>query len=430
MFCKIKNSNEIKKNIDKLFTDFSVLTEVGEKLSLFNNTTLKTKSVTQAAVYSRHKNEIRLIKSIVLNSSIKAEMMSPGSSDLCLNFLMNIFNNDLDISDDVINALNKQSLRPDRAYIKKYIKEYFEDKVISSLITDILDISDKNSKVIVGKRLQPNTIIHKTFNNVIPIKTNPAFLKQKTKFKDANVVLIDGAIMEISEINSFMELAHKTKEPYVLFARTIGDDVLNTIHTNNLRDAFTIIPIEVPMEENTLNMLKDLSVITGATIASSDMGDIISMSLINGIQAGVTIDINSTSVIVSNSKNQKTANNLIKNLTEKLRNPEINKDIINARLKGLTSNTINVDIGTELLNKHPMIIEDCDRFFRHLTQLFKFGIIEKNKIETADTSLTRIIKNVNDKKYISAASLLISLKFANQIKKDLKSTNYFIMEDR
>tara|TARA_R110001599_G_scaffold115582_1_gene282444 strand:- start:919 stop:2211 length:1293 start_codon:yes stop_codon:yes gene_type:complete len=430
MFCKIINSNEIKKSIDKLFTDFSVLSEVGEKLSLFNNTTLKTKSTTQAAVYSRHKDEMRLIKSLILNSSIKAEMMSPGSSDLCLNFLMNTFNKNFDISDDVINTLNRQSLRPDKAYIKKYIKEYFDDNVISSLITDILDISDKNSKVIVGKRLQPNTIIHKTFNNVIPIKTNPAFLKQKTKFKDANVVLIDGAIMEISEINSFMELAHKTKEPYILFARTIGDDVLNTIHTNNLRESFTIIPIEVPMEENTLNMLKDLSVITGATIASSDMGDIISMSLINGIQAGVTIDINSTSVIISNSKNQKSANILIKNLTEKLKSPDINKDIINARLKGLTSNTINVDIGTELLNKCPLIIEDCDRFFRHLTQLFKFGIIEKNKIETADNSFTRIIKNVNDKKYISTASLLISLKFANQIKKDLKSTNYFIMEDR
>ena len=430
MFCKIINSNEIKKSIDKLFTDFSVLSEVGEKLSLFNNTTLKTKSTTQAAVYSRHKDEMRLIKSLILNSSIKAEMMSPGSSDLCLNFLMNTFNKNFDISDDVINTLNRQSLRPDKAYIKKYIKEYFDDNVISSLITDILDISDKNSKVIVGKRLQPNTIVHKTFNNVIPIKTNPAFLKQKTKFKDANIVLIDGAIMEISEINSFMELAHKTKEPYILFARTIGDDVLNTIHTNNLRESFTIIPIEVPMEENTLNMLKDLSVITGATIASSDMGDIISMSLINGIQAGVTIDINSTSVIISNSKNQKSDNILIKNLNEKLKSPDINKDIINARLKGLTSNTINVDIGTELLNKCPLIIEDCDRFFRHLTQLFKFGIIEKNKIETADNSLTRILKNVNDKKYISTASLLISLKFANQIKKDLKSTNYFIMEDR
>ena len=430
MFCKIINSNEIKKSIDKLFTDFSVLSEVGEKLSLFNNTTLKTKSITQAAVYSRHKDEMRLIKSIILNSSIKAEMMSPGSSDLCLNFLMSTFNKNIDISDEVINTLNRQSLRPDKAYIKRYIKEYFDDNVISSLIDDILDISDKNSKVIVGKRLQPNTIVHKTFNNVIPIKTNPAFLKQKTKFKDANVVLIDGAIMEISEINSFMELAHKTKEPYILFARTIGDDVLNTIHTNNLRESFTIIPIEVPMEEKTLNMLKDLSVITGATIASSDMGDIISISLINGIQAGVSIDINSTSVIISNSKNQKSANSLINSLTEKLKSPDINKDIINARLKGLTSNTINVDIGTELLNKFPLIIDDCDRFFRHLTQLFKFGIIEKNKIEIADTDLKRIIKNVNDKKYISTSSLLISLKFANQIKKDLKSTNYFIMEDK
>jgi hypothetical protein len=430
MFCKIINSNEIKKNIDKLFTDFSILEEEGEKLSLFNNTTLKTKSITQAAVYSKHKKEIQLLKSLILNSSIKAERISPGSSDLCLRFLTDIFNKNIDITDNIINDLNKHSHRPDYNYIKKYIKEYFDDSVTANLINDILSLSDKNSKVIIGKRLQPNTIIHKSFNNIISIKTNPAFLKQKTKFKNANIVLIDGAIMEISEVNSFMELAHKTKEPYILFARTIGDDVLNTIHTNNLRGSFTIIPIEVPMEEETLNMLKDLSVITGATIATSDMGDIISHSLINGIQPGVTIDINSNNTIISNSKNQKATNNLINSLTEKLKDPEINKDIINMRLKGLSSNTINVDIGTELMSKCPLIIEDCDKFFRHLTQLFKFGIIEKNKIINIDNDLKRIIKNVNNKKYISAAALLISLKFANQIKKDIKSTNYFIMEDK
>jgi hypothetical protein len=430
MFCKIINSNEIKKNIDKLFTDFSVLEEDGEKLSLFRNTTLKTKSITQAVVYSKHKKEIQLLKSLILNSSIKAERISPGSSDLCLSFLSSIFNKNITINDNIINDINKYSLRPDQSYIKKYIKEYFDDKIVVGIINDILDISDKNSKVIVGKRLQPNTIIHKSFNNIIPIKTNPAFLKQKTKFKDANIVLIDGAIMEISEINSFMELAHKTKEPYVLFARTIGDDVLNTIHTNNLREAFTIIPIEVPMEEETLNMLKDISVITGATIASSDMGDVISSSLITCVQPGVTIDINSTNTIISNSKNKKSTNILINSLTEKLKNPEINKDIINMRIQGLSSNTINVDIGTELLNKCPLIVEDCDRFFRHLSQLFKFGIIEKNKIENIDNDLKKIIKNTNNKKYISAASLLIALKFANQIKKDIKSTNYFIMEDK
>lgn len=430
MFCKVIDSNQIKKNIDKLFTDFSVLEEDGEKLSLFRNHTLKTKSITQAAVYSKHKKEVQLLKKLILNSSIKSERISPGSSDLCLKFLTDIFNKNINITDDVINELNKYSIRPDYNYIKKYIKEYFDDKATSKLINDILDISDKNSKVIVGKRLQPNTIIHKSFNNIIPIKTNPAFLKQKTKFKDANIVLIDGAIMEISEVNSFMELANQTKEPYILFARTIGDDVLNTIHTNNLRGSFTIIPIEVPMEEETLNMLKDLSVITGATIASSDMGDIISQSLINGIQVGITIDINSHNIVISNSENKKATKNLINSLVDKLKNPEINKDIINMRLAGLSSNTINVDIGTELLSKYPLIVEDCDKFFRHLFQLFKFGIIEKNKIENIDNDLKRAIKNVSSKKHISAASLLIALKFANQIKKDIKSTNYFIMEDK
>ena len=208
MFCKIINSNEIKKNIDKLFADFSVLEENGEKLSLFRNTTLKTKSITQAVVYSKHKKEIQLLKSLILNSSIKAERISPGSSDLCLSILSGIFNKNIVIDDDVINAINKCALRPDQNYIRKYIKAYFDDKIVADIINDILDISDKNSKVIVGKRLQPNTIIHKSFNNIIPIKTNPAFLKQKTKFKDANVVLIYVAIMEISEINSFLELAH------------------------------------------------------------------------------------------------------------------------------------------------------------------------------------------------------------------------------
>ena len=79
MFCKIINSNEIKKNIDKLFADFSVLEEDGEKLSLFSNTTLKTKSITQAVIYSKHKKEIQLLKKLILNSSVKAERISQKS---------------------------------------------------------------------------------------------------------------------------------------------------------------------------------------------------------------------------------------------------------------------------------------------------------------------------------------------------------------
>jgi len=430
MFCKIVNSNEIKKNIDKLFIDFSILEEDGEKLSLFKNTALKTKSATQAAIYSKHKKEIQLLKSLILNSSIKAERISPGASDLCLSFLIEIFNKNIKIDDNAINDINKFSIRPDKNYIKKYVKEYFNEKVISKLINDIIDISDKNSMVIVKKRLQYNTIVHKSFNNIIPIKTNPAFLKQKTKFKDANIVLIDGAIMEISEVNSFMELAHNSKEPYILFARTIGDDVLNTFYANNVRGSFTIIPIEVPMEEQTLNMLKDISVITGATIASSDMGDIISSSLINGVQSGITIDISDNNIIISNTKHENSINLLISDLTKKLNDPEIDKDIINMRIKGLSSNTINVNIGSDLASKYPLIVEDCDKFFRHIVQLFKFGIIEKNKIENIDNDLKKIIKNISSKKYISAAALLTALKFANQIKKDIKSTDYFIMEDK
>jgi hypothetical protein len=430
MFCKIIESNQIKKNIDKLLADFSTLEEHGEKLSLYNNCLLKTKSLTQAAVYSKHTNEQKLLKSIILCSSIKAEMISPGSSDLCLLFLTNIFNTDLVIKQNDLDELNKNAVRPDFKLLDKYINDYFDEKVPVELIRDILKLSDKNSKVIFNKRLQTNSFIHKSFNHVINIKTNAAFLDKKTKFKDANVVLIDGALMEISEVNAFLELAHKSKEPYILFARTIGDDVLNTIHINNQRGSFTVIPIEIPMQEETLNTLKDIAVITGATIATSDMGDIISQSLIKGVKAGITIDINKDNLIISNSKNEANIVSLINNLTDKLKIKDINKDIINSRLKCLSSNTINVEVGTDFYFKFPLILEDCDKFFRHLIQLFKFGIIDVNKIENVNSDLKKSINKIVNKRYVSTMSLLTALKFANQIKKDLKSTNYFIMEDK
>ena len=140
MFCKVIESHQIKKNIDKLFADFSALGESGGKLSLYRNNVLQTKSITQSVIYSKHSKEQRLLKSVILRSSIKAEMISPGSSDLCIKFLLDIFDKNITITDDILNTINKESIRPDSKLIKKYIKEYFDEKEVSSLLIELLDI--------------------------------------------------------------------------------------------------------------------------------------------------------------------------------------------------------------------------------------------------------------------------------------------------
>src|SRR5574343_71568 len=83
------------------------------------------------------------------------------------------------------------------------------------------------------------------------------------KFKLARIACIDGYIESVSELHYMLEQASETKEPCIMFARGMADDVKHTLKVNFDRASLKVVPIVVPFDLDGINTLNDLSIVTG-----------------------------------------------------------------------------------------------------------------------------------------------------------------------
>jgi chaperonin GroEL (HSP60 family) len=112
------------------------------------------------------------------------------------------------------------------------------------------------------------------------IAVDKKYITNKTrKMSNVKCFVIDGFIESVSEIHHLLEEASRTKENYVIFFRHMNEDVQSTIEYNIQRGTINLIPVSVGFDENTLNILNDISICTNSELISSHKGDIISQSI-------------------------------------------------------------------------------------------------------------------------------------------------------
>ena len=112
------------------------------------------------------------------------------------------------------------------------------------------------------------------------IQVEKKYITRKTsKMYNVRCFVIDGFIESVGEIHYLLEEASKTKENYIIFARNISEDVMSTISYNVQRETINVVPVVVGFDENTLNILNDISLCTNSDLVSSHKGDLISSSV-------------------------------------------------------------------------------------------------------------------------------------------------------
>ena len=110
----------------------------------------------------------------------------------------------------------------------------------------------------------------------IAADVHPLFISQTGKnisVKDCGVVIVDGAILEISEIHHILTKAYENKKPMVIIATQIHDEIANTLAANWKQDKLRIIPICLHSNLEDLNQVKDISEIIGCSPITKEMGE-------------------------------------------------------------------------------------------------------------------------------------------------------------
>lgn len=382
--CELKLKNSFLKNISSDLIDSNTL-------YLSNN----EKNVTIREGYlnfinnSVHANcESRALNRMIMSELIKLENFSMKSATCIFNWIKKYYSEDqsrIYSKFNIDSFIEKELMKYDDKFlktsledIKKYIQTIPSSNVreIASLIIENANLND----VIYAEESNLTcTQIRKTSKLNFKLEFDNDYLLGKSTWeaKDYNFLIIDGFIDKISEIYHLLHKASENKEPYVIFCKGMSDEVKNTIVYNLKRGTINVMPINLTINEDNINVLNDVAACHDSDIVSAMKGDTISAFASKDLNKGKFISVHNDSFsfkCISNKRKEKQK----RYLQKKLDNSELldpNKKFIKNRIKNLNSNKIVIYM------KNNMKLEEkkfLDSFLKSLV-MFKNGIVRHKK---------------------------------------------------
>ncbi len=376
-----KELQEKKKNI---FTNMNFIHEQIKKNCLFNvkdHATLITKS--QANTSINWQNPVdQLIYDIVIDHCVRSEKNGPGSLLVALNLILHSMNEETNIVkqknyQEVVDA----SFTPTYEQLKSFLLTTINDEFLSSLILETINLSGMEGKIFFEISNNDTISIEKVngFNFIVDFPIQKLF-----KQKDVKVLIIDGMIESVGEINHVLQKFSETKEKLLLIARGMCDDVKNTLKVNFDRETLNIFPVIVKFDFESVNTLSDIGIVCNTDVISSLKGQLISTIKIEELQTIPFVNCQGKTMTIVNDKTTKNAKIQIKKLLEKRYDSEVEfvAKLYDERIKSLTPSCVKVRIPSN--EKFVEYSELFDVALRLIHSIIKRGLILKDRLPKND----------------------------------------------
>lgn len=333
------------------------------------------------------------ISDILKSTLSRAEKIGPGSSLIILEYTRKLFQI-LNNCDSVLqqNELIKQNLqilndlpRLSEPATKNKISNLLYDLVPSAaeLILNAIDIAGSDFHIVTEASLNLKSIIKLDVGYSFYLEPDPYFYaKNQWRAIDVACLVVDGIIENVSEIDNLLQACYEKKQALALFTRGFSHDVINTLRVNDTRGTLKVLPVCVPFDIKTANILNDLAVVFGCDVISSLKGELISTKCLADLSRADEILCNSSLVSILNSRTQNAVNRHITSLREKRVNVQIpiEERILDARIKTLSSSTVTISIGNDDAIKQTKLMQELDLGLRLVHASLRYGIIEKDKL--------------------------------------------------
>ena len=440
------NESDFKSLLRDSIKDLNTIRAVKGKTYTSASTTVSGLVQKYTLLNIKNANHENIIKPIILDAIFRSENIAEGSGDICLNiflnniekFLMekatlgprNTINNINNVFKQESSLLIKNIKRFNRSHLDIIVDNVFSSNIQKEIVKKALSVSSPRSKIIVEKSNKNNTAIkvQKGYIFNIPVSMSSFTTMDVWSNKDVSTIVIDGMIENISEIHHLLEVAASNNRPYTVFARSASEDVRNTISVNNARGTINVALVEVGFDENTLNILNDISICCNSRLISSNFGDLISSAVKDDMVQVDKISISGKQVTIQNKADESKIKSHIAYLDSKKnvdRNLEISH-IFDSRIRSLTSDSVTIRIGKDLILNDPSVIERFDRFLRTLRSHIRNDTVIKSEIES------KIIKDAISKNndIVSFDSAYFSLRNSLSLIKSIISIDTAITNDK
>lgn len=161
--------------------------------------------------------------------------------------------------------------------ISDIIDQVTADTYMATAVKEAIKLAGIEGNIVLDEHDQPNTVVELQFGYNFKMHPFKGFLPKFGTWlrSDAKVLMVDGMVERVSEFDKILTKSFETKVPLVFVAQGFSEEVIATIHSNNSRGGFDIMPIRLEQSLDALNMLNDIAVVSGCDVVSTLKGEVL-----------------------------------------------------------------------------------------------------------------------------------------------------------
>ena len=210
--------------------------------------------------------------------------------------------------------------------------------------------------------------------------TATRFASQRT-LRDPRIVVIDGVVERMSEIEDIIGGSHVSQEPLLTFARGFSSEVQHTLGRNYSTGHLLVFPLVVPYDELGANMLGDISIVCGADPISSFKGDLISSRMWKDLRKVEGATVSSSHVTITNSATVAEVHQHRRHLGDKRKAcAQVEWNILDRRLQCLMGQGTIINLGSDVGNLSGLYKDRIANHIRLFRSIGRQGVVSVKDI--------------------------------------------------
>ena len=346
----------------------------------------------------------KILYSHIFRTALQTEKMSAGSSYVSIlasiAFIEILLRNEDFLNKNEYQLMEHYQERGERFYnnisskcklltqevLEEFILASVQDDKLKTSINESIKLSGLEGIIQVENSHNENYSVEAKNGYKFPVKIFKPFLGPFGTWNQVDVkfFLVDGILEKVSEIDKILNKSFQTKIPLVIAAQGFSEEILGTLKINNDAKKLNVFPIVVGNDLESLNLLNDISVVTGSRVISTLNGDMVIFADYDDLPLVDYVMCNENGLLIKHSKNEAEVSQQINTLVKrKLKQSNI-VDIgvlFDKRITNLLSHTISLNLPDVSETENEALRTKIDVCLRTVKSLVSHGYLDKDNLK-------------------------------------------------
>jgi hypothetical protein len=227
--------------------------------------------------------------------------------------------------------------------LEEFVMNNFSNRSLGVAVYEALKLAGIEGTILIEDGKVDKYVVEHREGFRFPLKTYSFFLQNQieTKLRDVRVLIVDGILETIGEIDQLLMKSQAEGCPMVIFAQGYSEEIIATLKHNIDLGRLRVFPVKIPTEIESLNLVNDIAYACNSNLVSSLAGQKVSMTKWEDLKVVDMISLTETEVSIVNPASLKAVSLRLKDMIEKRKNavPDV-QEFIDKRIKAFSPSSV------------------------------------------------------------------------------------------